>query len=106
MPKYLWQASYTTEGTKGLLRDGGSKRRAAAEEAVKSVGGKIEAFYFAFGESDAYIIADLPDNESVAGAALTVNASGAVVVKTIVLLTPEQVDAAVKKGVRYKPPGK
>ena len=106
MAKYLWQGSYTTEGTKGLLKDGGSKRRAAAEAALKSVGGKLEAFYYAFGESDVYAIADIPDNVSVAAAALTVNASGAAVVRTTVLLTPEEVDAAVKKSVKYKAPGK
>jgi uncharacterized protein with GYD domain len=105
MAKYLLQASYTTEGLKGLLKDGGSKRRAAAEEALKSVGGRLEAFYFAFGEADAYVIADLPDTVSATAAALTVNASGAVAVKTVVLITPEEVDQATKKTVTYRAPG-
>jgi uncharacterized protein with GYD domain len=106
MAKYLLQASYTEEGLKGLLKDGGSKRRAAAEEALKSVGGRVEAFYFAFGEADAYVIADIPDNVSATAASLTVNASGAVRVKTVVLMTPEEVDQATKRKVTYNAPGR
>jgi uncharacterized protein with GYD domain len=106
MPKYLWEASYSAEGAQGLMKDGGSKRRKAAEEAVKAVGGKLEAFYFAFGKNDAYVIADIPDHVSVAAASLAVNASGAVAVKTAVLLTPEEIDKASKKSVSYSPPGR
>jgi uncharacterized protein with GYD domain len=105
MPKYLLEASYTSEGAKGLLKDGGSKRRQAAEQAVKSAGGKLEAFYFAFGDSDAFLIVDAPDHASIAATSIAVNASGAVHSKTIVLLTPEEMDAASKKGVKYSPPG-
>ena len=105
MPKYLVAASYTTEGVKGLARDGGTKRRQAAEAAIKSAGGRLEAFYFAFGEQDAYVIIDAPDNASVAAASLAINASGAVHAKTIALLTPEEMDQAAKKTVAYTPPG-
>ncbi|OFW03083.1 MAG: GYD domain protein [Acidobacteria bacterium RIFCSPLOWO2_12_FULL_59_11] len=105
MPKYLWQVSYNAEGTKGVLKDGGSKRRAVAEKAIKAVGGKLEAFYFAFGEADVYLIADMPDNVSVAAASMAINASGAVRIKTTVLLTLEEIDAATKKSVSYRPPG-
>jgi len=105
MPKYLIQASYTSEGAKGLLKDGGSKRRQAAEQAVKSAGGKLEAFYFAFGDSDAFLIVDAPDHATIAATSIAVNASGAVRSKTVVLLTPEEMDAAAKKGVKYSPPG-
>ena len=77
MPKYLVQASYTTEGTKGLLKDGGTKRRAAVEALMKELGGKVEAFYFAFGDTDAFVIIDAPDNITVAAVSLAVNASGA-----------------------------
>jgi uncharacterized protein with GYD domain len=106
MPKYLLEASYSAEGAKGLLKDGGSKRRKAAEDAVKAVGGKLEAFYFAFGEHDAYVIADIPDHASAAAVSLAVNASGAVAAKTTVLLTPEEVDKASKKSVSYTAPGR
>ena len=106
MPKYLIQASYTAEGVKGLLKDGGSKRRAAAEDAIKGLGGKLEAFYFAFGDTDVFAIAEAPDNVSAAAVSLAVNASGAVQTKTIVLLTPEEMDKATKKTVSYRPPGK
>ena len=105
MPKYLYQASYTTEGAKGLLKDGGSKRRAAAEGLVKSLGGKLEAFYYAFGEPDLFIILDVPDNVSAAAGALTVTAAGAVSIKTTVLLSPEELDQAAKKSATYRPPG-
>ena len=105
MPKYLIQANYVGEGVKGLLKEGGSSRRTAAEQAVQSVGGKIEAFYYAFGDYDAIIIGELPDNAAAAAIALTINATGAVTVKTTVLMTPEELDAAVKKSPSYRAPG-
>lgn len=106
MPKYLWEACYTEEGTKGLLKEGGSKRRAAVEEAVKGLGGKLETFYYAFGNTDVYAIVELPDAEAVAAFSLVVKAAGAASVRTIVLLAPEQIDAATKKGIAYRPPAK
>ena len=105
MPKYLVQANYVGEGVKGLLKEGGTSRRAATEKLIKSLGGTMEAFYFAFGETDAYIIADLPDNASMSAIALTVSASGAVTVKTTILMTPEDIDEATKKTPIYRPPG-
>ena len=105
MPKYLVQASYTTEGTKGLLKDGGTKRRAAVEALMKELGGKVEAFYFAFGDTDAFVIIDAPDNITVAAVSLAVNASGAASSRTTSLLTPEEIDQATKKTVSYRPPG-
>jgi len=106
MPKYLFAGSYTTEGVKGLLKDGGTKRRQAAEAALKGVGGRLEAFYFAFGSDDLYAIVDAPDHASVAAASMAIYASGAAQVKTIVLLTPEEMDQATKKSVAYTPPGR
>jgi len=106
MSKYLFQANYVGEGVKGLLKEGGSSRRAAVEKAAQSMGGKVEGFYYAFGDVDAYIIVDLPDNATAAAVALTVNASGAAVVKTTVLLTPEELDMAAKKTPSYRAPGK
>jgi uncharacterized protein with GYD domain len=106
MSKYLFHGSYTEEGLKGLLKEGGSKRREATEQLVKSLGGTLEAYYFAFGDNDFYLIADAPDNVSASAASLVANASGAVKVKTVVLLTPEEVDQAVKKTVEYRPPGR
>ncbi len=105
MPKYLVQFSYTGEGVKGLLKEGGTSRRAVTEKLVKSLGGTLEAYYFAFGETDGFAIADLPDNASMAAINLAVGASGAVTTKTTVLITPEQVDEAVKKTPSYRPPG-
>jgi len=105
MPKYLVQANSTVEGAKGLLKEGGTSRRAAVEKLVKSLGGTLEVLYYAFGETDEYVIVDLPDNVSMAAIALTVSASGATTIKTTVLLTPEEVDEAVKKTPNYRPPG-
>jgi len=106
MAKYLWVASYTTEGVKGVLKEGGSGRRDAIEKLVADVGGTLEAFYFGFGEGDAYVIADLPDNTTAAAVSLAVGGSGAVRIKTTVLLTPDEVDRAAHTTVGYRAPGK
>ena len=105
VPKYLWEASYTVEGAKGLLKDGGSGRRAAVITMVNGLGGKLESFYFAFGETDAYLVADLPNDEAAAAVSLTVSAGGGATVKTVKLLTVEQMDDVAKKSVQYRPPG-
>ncbi|MFZ0502385.1 MAG: GYD domain-containing protein [Chthoniobacterales bacterium] len=105
MPKYLTVASYTPEGAKGLLKEGGTARRAVVEKLMKSLGGHLEAFYFAFGENDAYLITEVPDNVTSAALSLTVSASGSIRTKTIVLLTPEEIDQAAKKTVKFRPPG-
>jgi uncharacterized protein with GYD domain len=105
MPKYLIQSSYTAEGVKGVLAKGGTARRSAAEAAAKSVGGKVEQFYFAFGETDVVAIIDLPDHASAAALSLAVTASGDIRTKATVLLTPEEIDAASKKSPDFRPPG-
>ena len=105
MPKYLVQANYVGEGLKGLLKEGGSSRRAAVEKLFVSVGGKIEAFYYAFGDTDLFVIADVPDNVTAAALSLTINAVGAANAKVTVLLTPEEIDEAAKKTPSYRPPG-
>jgi len=105
MPKYLIQANYTNAGVSGLLKEGGTKRRAIVEEMFKSMGGTLETFYFAFGDTDVYVIGDLPDNAAATALALRVNAAGAASCKTTVLITPQEVDEAVKKPVTYQAPG-
>jgi uncharacterized protein with GYD domain len=106
MPKYLVTVSYTTEGVKGLMKDGGTKRRQAAEAVLKSVGGRLETLYFSFGSNDVYAIVDAPDNASVAAASMAIAASGSANPRTVVLLTPEEIDQAAKKGASYTPPGR
>jgi uncharacterized protein with GYD domain len=106
MPKYLLLASYTPEGQKGVLKEGGSKRREAADQAIKSVGGKMEAFYYAFGDTDAYLIVDFPDITSAAAISSIVNASGTTTLKTVPLFTAEEMDQAVRKNPQYRGPGK
>ena len=105
MAKYLFQASYTADGIKGILKEGGSGRKAAIEKLVEGVGGTLESVYFAFGDDDIYAIGDLPDQASAAAVSLIVGASGLVKVKTVVLLTPEEIDDATKMSVDYRPPG-
>lgn len=105
MPKYLVNASYTEAGLKGLLKDGGSKRREAVAQLVKGLGGTLEAFYYAFGDDDIFAIMDLPDNVSATASSLVINAAGAAKMKITVLLTPEEVDQATKTSVDYRPPG-
>lgn len=105
MAKYLLHVNYTLDGVKGVLAKGGSARKAAAAAAAKSAGGKVESFYFAFGETDVYVVADMPDNAAAAALALTVSAGGGATVSTTVLLTPEEIDTAAGTNVKYKPPG-
>jgi len=106
MAKYLIKGSYTSEGVKGLIKDGGTKRLDAVRTAMKSVGGSVEAAYFAMGEDDVYLIVDAPDHASVGALAVVANASGGVRVSTTVLMTASEVDAMVKKAVSYTPPGR
>jgi uncharacterized protein with GYD domain len=105
MAKYLVEASYTREGVAGVQAKGGSSRRDAIAAMAEGMGGKLESFYFGFGERDAFVVIDLPDNEAAAAVALAVNSAGGATVKTTVLLTPEQVDEAAQRSVDYRPPG-
>jgi len=105
MAKYLFLASYTPEGLRGLLKDGGTRRKEDLGAMVKELNGKLESLHFAFGENDVYSIVDVPDNVSAATIALKINASGAAKVNTVVLLTPEQIDEAASIKVDYRPPG-
>ncbi len=105
MAKYLLVASYTSQGVKGVIAKGGTARRDAIEKMVSELGGRVESFYFGFGDGDAYVIVDLPDNVGAAAASLAVGASGMATTKTIVLMTPEEVDRAAATSVNYVPPG-
>jgi uncharacterized protein with GYD domain len=105
MAKFLIEAKYGPEGVRGVAAEGGSSRRDTVSEMISSRGGSMEAFYFALGETDVYVIAELPDNETAAALALAINGSGSVSVSTKVLLTPEQVDTAAQTRVDYRPPG-
>jgi uncharacterized protein with GYD domain len=103
--KYLLEVRHTLDGIKGVKSEGGSARVKAATEAIEGLGGKIESFYFAFGDTDVYVVADYPDSISVAAAAIAVSAGGGARVRTVVLLTPAEVDAAAAKQTTYRPPG-
>ena len=104
MPKFMLLASYSADGAKGLLKEGGTSRRATIEKLVEGLGGKLEAFYFAFGGEDVVVIADLPDQKTAAAIGLSVHAGGTGL-KTVVLLTPEEIDDAVKTAVELPPAG-
>ena len=106
MPKYLLTASYSPVGAKGVVSEGGSSRAAAIEALAGSVGGSVDAVYFALGNDDVIIIADLPDNQTAASIAMTVGATGSVsAYNTTVLLTPAEIDAAAKQSPAYRAPG-
>jgi len=105
MAKYLLEVSYTLDGVRGVTSKGGSARKAAAQAAAKSVGGKVESFHFAFGATDVFVVADLPDNTAAAALALAVTAGGGATVRTVPLLTVEEIDDATSKTVKYAPPG-
>ena len=105
MPKYLLKVNYNANGVKGVLKEGGSGRREAATQLIESVGGKIESFYFAWGDVDVYVIADMPDASAAAAAALAVSAGGGATCSTVVLIEAEEIDKAAQKSTDYRPPG-
>lgn len=103
MSKYLFRVSYTNDGVNGLLEVGGSHRAEAVEQVVSSVGGTVESFYYAFGDDDAFIIAELPDAVAAAALSLRVSAGGTATVHTTVLIEPSTVDEIIKRDVDYTP---
>ena len=105
MPKYLLKATYNADGVRGVIKEGGSKREAAARALVESLGGKVECFYYCHGESDAIVICDFPDVASALAGVMAVNASGLVTASTTPLLSPKDVDDAAKKSGKYRAPG-
>ena len=105
MPKYLARVTYGVEGVGGLLEEGGTSRRDALTATIASVGGSVEAFYYAFRDDDLYIIMDVPDQVSAAALGLAIGGAGAISWSTTVLLTPEEIDEAVNTSVEYRPPG-
>ncbi len=105
MPTYLWRASYTAAGAKGLMKEGGLKRRETVQQMVAKGGGKLHAFYFAIGETDVYAIAEFPDVASAIAFSLAANSSGSVSLHSTQLVTPEEMEAATKKTVEYRAPG-
>lgn len=105
MPKYLFEAKYTPEGVRGLKEAGAASRAKAVKDMAIGLGGSLDSFYFAFGDVDAYVVVDLPDDRAAAAAAFTVGASAATQLKTIKLLTLEEADAAIEQSVSYRPPG-
>jgi uncharacterized protein with GYD domain len=105
MPKYLIHASYTAEGLKGLQKDKASGRQQAVRQVLESVGGKLESMYYALGEDDVLIIADLPDNVAVSAVSLSVSGTGFVRTRTTALLTIEETDRALATKINYRKPG-
>jgi len=106
MPKFLIKVSYSPDGARGLLQEGGTGRRAAVQKSIEGLGGKIESFYYAYGEDDAFLIIDVPDAASGLAVSLAVNSSGKIRATTIPLITPEEIDAACHKAVHYRAPGR
>lgn len=105
MPKYMYIGSYTAQGAKGTLAQGGSARRAAARKSIESVGGTLESYYFGFGKDDFYVIYEAPSAAAAAALALTAGGSGGLSARTIPLITAEEIDEASKIHPDYSPPG-
>jgi uncharacterized protein with GYD domain len=106
MAKYLVKASYSAEGIKGVMKAGGTSRVDAVKKAIGSVGGTVESFYFGFGSDDVYVTVDAPGNTAAAAMAAAVGSSGALArYETVVLLTADEIDEAMKMAVSYSPPG-
>ncbi len=105
MAKFLIQGSYTAEGAKGLIKEGGSGRKAAVQKALEGIGGTLDAMYYSLGGDDVMLICNMPDTTSALALSLAVNASGAVRISTTPLLSVEEVDEACKKAVNYRPAG-
>lgn len=105
MAKFLFKAVYTRDGARGLSEEGGVRRREALTQTVESMGGSVEAFYYAFGETDLYIIAELPDAAAATAIGLAIARAGVLEITTTVLITPETIDAAVERSVTYRTPG-
>ena len=105
MPKYLFQANYTTQGFQGLLKEGGTSRRQVFADLASEQGGALESFYYALGGADLYMTFDLPDTATAAAVSMSIGAGGALNITTVQLITPEEIDEACGKTVTYRPPG-
>lgn len=105
MQKYLFYGNYTPEGYRGIMKEGGSIRIDVSKCALESVGGSLESFYYSNGEQDFYIIVNLPDHVVSTAVTLIGNASGTFRIKAVPLLTPEEMDEAVKLQVDFRAPG-
>jgi uncharacterized protein with GYD domain len=105
MGKYLFQGTYTEQGVKGLLKDGGSGRVRAVEQMAASVGATVECYYFAHGSDDFFLVMDLPDTITAVALALIVNATGTLKVRSTPLITPQELDRATQISASYRAPG-
>lgn len=105
MPRFMFQANYTLEGLKGLLKEGGTGRQKAIETMVASLGGHLDSIHYAFGDTDVFVIGELPDEEAAAAASLRITATGMATVRTVKLLEPSQIDAAIDRKLEYRAPG-
>ena len=106
MAKYMLKVCYSHEGIHGVRKEGAASRAAYIGQLLESVGGSLEAFYFAFGDTDVYVIAELPDQTTAVAMASVIGGSDAISsYETIVLLAPEEIDAAMKVSVGYRAPG-
>ena len=105
MPKFMAKAHYNADGARALMKEGGSSRVAAVTKAAKAIGGKVESFYFAYGGDDAFVIVDVPNEAAGLALSLAVNASGAVTLEMVPLITPKQMDDSAKVTVKYRAPG-
>jgi uncharacterized protein with GYD domain len=105
MPKYMTRVSFTREGVKSLQKETGTHRKQSVAKFVEAAGGKLEAFYYAFGQDDGIAIYDLPDNVTAASLSIAANALGQVHLSITPLMTAEEMDQAIAKSAKYHVPG-
>jgi uncharacterized protein with GYD domain len=106
MPKFLIEVTYTAEGLKGLQKDKASGRTQAIKNALKALDGQLECVYWCLGDHDAIAIVEVPNTVAASALATAVSASGLVRTRTTALLTAQEMDAALGKGVNYQAPGR
>jgi uncharacterized protein with GYD domain len=105
MARFMFKVSYTKEGMQGVVKEGAVGRRATIEKMAADMGGSIASFDYAFGDTDVYVISEMPDQVTAAAVATAVAASGAASIETVVLLSAEEVDQAIAKNAPYRAPG-
>ncbi len=105
MSKYMWKVSYSQQGIQGVVSQGAQDRVEQIGKMVAANGGTLEGFYFAFGDTDAYVIADMPSDTATAAISIAVASTGTAGIETVKLLTPAEVDEARGIKTGYVPPG-
>ena len=107
MAYYLIQAAFTPEAWAKLVKSP-QDRKAAVAPMVEKLGGRLESYWYSFGDYDSVVIVQVPDNVTAAALSLAASASGSIkAIKTTPLMTMEEGMEAMRKAAAagYRPPG-